>query len=53
MKWYMDDTTSPPLSLYTVYKKTEQIWNCSQLRKTAISILFLVYIASLGIYNAE
>ena len=34
-------------------KKTEQIWNCSQFRKTAISIQFLMYIASLGTYNVE
>jgi hypothetical protein len=29
--------------LYSVYKKTEQIWNSSQFRKTAISIQFLIY----------
>jgi hypothetical protein len=40
-------------SLYRVYKKTEQIWNCSQFRKTAISIQFFMYIASLGTYNVE
>ena len=34
-------------------KKTEQIRNCSQFRKTAISIHFLMYIASLGTYNLE
>jgi hypothetical protein len=32
-------------------KKTEQIWNCSQLRKTAICIQFLIYIVSLDTYN--
>jgi hypothetical protein len=40
--------------IYRVYKKkTEQIWNCSQFRKTAISIQFLIYMASLGTYNVE
>jgi hypothetical protein len=34
-------------------EKTEQIWNCSQFRKTAISIQCLIYIASLGTYNVE
>jgi hypothetical protein len=34
-------------------KKTEQIWNCSQFRKTAISIQFLMPIVSLGTYNVE
>jgi hypothetical protein len=34
-------------------KKTEQIRNCSQFRKTAISIQFLMYIASLGTYNEQ
>ena len=34
-------------------KKTEQIWNCSQIRKTAISIQFFIYMASLGTYNVE
>jgi hypothetical protein len=34
-------------------KKTEQIWNCSQFRKTAISIQFLIYIVSLGTYDVE
>jgi hypothetical protein len=36
-----------------VSKKTEQIWNCSQFRKTPICILFYIYIASLGTYNVE
>jgi hypothetical protein len=36
-----------------VSKKTEQNWNCSQFRKTAISIYFLMYIASLGTYKVE
>jgi hypothetical protein len=40
--------------LYTgCIKKTEQIWNCSQFRKTAISIQFFIYMASLGTYNVE
>jgi hypothetical protein len=39
--------------IYMVYKKTEQIWNCSQFRKTAISIQFFMYIAYLGTYNIE
>ena len=33
--------------IYRVYKtENEQIWNCSQFRKTAITIQFLTYIAS-------
>jgi hypothetical protein len=36
-----------------VSKKTEQIWNCSQFRKTPICIRFFIYIASLGIYKVE
>jgi hypothetical protein len=34
-------------------KKTEQIWNYSQFRETAICVRFFIYIASLGTYNVE
>jgi hypothetical protein len=35
--------------VYNFFK--EQIWNCSQFRKTAINIQFFIYIASLGTYK--
>jgi hypothetical protein len=37
--------------IYRVYKKTEQIWNCSQFRKTARGITFLLHIDSLSTMN--
>jgi hypothetical protein len=47
------DTTDKYLVIQGVSKKTEQIWNCSQFRKTAISIQFFISMASLGTYNVE
>jgi hypothetical protein len=36
-----------------IRKKPEQVWNCSQFRKTPICIRFFIHIASLGTYNVE
>jgi hypothetical protein len=50
----MQNSYKPCSLKYTgCIKKTEQIWNCSQFRKTAISIQLLMYIASLDTYNVE
>ena len=41
------------MSIYRVYKKTEQIRNHSQRREAAQPIKFMIKIDCLGTYNVE